>query len=717
MRQKFFIFNQYVFGGFLLVVCAFCLTTKTFAAGVSLSATPNTQTVSVGQTATYTININRDGYTDKVTLSATGLPANTTATFTPNTTTATSSTLKLQTAANTPLGIFNINVKGTANGITIAPITVKLTTTAAQSISILTLPESQSIIAGQSTYYDIRINRTGFSGAVVLSAENVPSGVSVIFEPQETTGNTARMWLYSGGLPPIVQSYGMNVVAKRLGFDVPRDLKPVRLNVNCDMVWSEQGFPELNTADFATAVTSDSMGNVYTAGHFFPTGNTQEIWVAKYSPSGGKFWVRTVTINNVVGLEKRAKAIAVNSAGQIYVGGYTLTTNPQFQDYDAFIAKFDTNGNQLGNLVFGTNRYEDGAGGMEIRFDTLGNPLLTGTFDVRRTNFGDPMLGNFTQTNFDIGRVTFDANLTSFFNQSVVLDNYGEPKDVTVGSDGTIYVVGTDLDIPSNPTVANPPFYFGFAKKFTTGGGQLFNIRFTREHFPQRVAADTSGNALVGGIIRRSNSNDVWIAKLNPQGTQQWITFDATNTDEAIGDVVTDASGNLIYGGSTKGNLAATNPDTNSDAYLAKRNGTTGTLIFMRQFPVADKDNFESISLDNAGNVLLAGNTVIFNNVRFGSEDVLLIKYSLTGIPIFPPFITRPNPASVRGGTQFTIEGGNFYGVQAIFFDGQPLQFTVVSPSRITATAPTVTMSRTGNLTISANCHQHNSPVQLTVTP
>lgn len=55
---------------------------------ITLTATPTTQTVTVGQTATYTIKINWDNYADKGKLSATGLPAGVSATFLPNTTTA-----------------------------------------------------------------------------------------------------------------------------------------------------------------------------------------------------------------------------------------------------------------------------------------------------------------------------------------------------------------------------------------------------------------------------------------------------------------------------------------------------------------------------------------------------------------------------------------------------------------------------------------------------
>ncbi len=702
--------GQIFYGAILSLIVLVFGAGQAHAAGVSLSAVPTSQTVMVGQTANYTIKINRDNYTDKVTLSAIGLPAGVTASFTPNTTTAISSTLKLQTAANTPIGTFNITVKGTGFGITIAPITVQLIITPLQAISVSVLPEAQSIIAGQTTYYDITINRTGFSGAVRLSAENVPSGIEVAFEPQVTTGNTARAWIYSSGLWQLPASFQMNIVAARNDFPNLRGLKLIKLNVNCDILWTDQGYVEQNgSPDFATAITSDSAKNVYAAGHFI-TNNATEIWVAKYSPNGARIWLRNITLNNVAGLDKRARAIAVDTTDNIYVAGSTRTGMQQV-NYDIFIAKFDGNGNQLGNNVFGNNRAEDGGGGMELGFDSNGYAVLTAVMNVRRTNINDGFGGTVVHAFYDINRMTFDSSLGTF-PLRLVQDIIGDPKDLAVGSNGSIYVVGRELNF-------NTVEYFGWARKYNSNGGQTYNQSFAADFFPSRVAADSSGNAFVAGNIYRTTggdfSYDVWLAKLATNGSQQWVNFDATPDTEIIGDLTTDASGNVIYTGTTTGNLAATNPDGNTDIWLAKRSGS-GVPFFVRQFAVDNKDGFEAIALDNAGNALLAGNTVVFKGTNYGSEDVFLMKYSLSSSNI-RSFITRLTPSSVRGGTQFTIEGGNFFGFTGIYFDGQPLNFTIVSFNRITATAPTVTTAKTGNLTLSDNCYQYNSPIQLTVTP
>src|SRR6478609_5073609 len=65
-----------------------------------LGATPSSQTVSAGASASYTVNVSRNpGFADNLTFSVTGLPGATTASFSPNPTTGNSSTMTVTTTA------------------------------------------------------------------------------------------------------------------------------------------------------------------------------------------------------------------------------------------------------------------------------------------------------------------------------------------------------------------------------------------------------------------------------------------------------------------------------------------------------------------------------------------------------------------------------------------------------------------------------------------
>src|ERR1700682_2222937 len=101
------------------------------AGNFSLSPTPASRSIPVGARTTYTINITRTGgFTGGVTLSAAGVPADATATFSPNPATGASSTLTVATSGTTPVKTFTITITGTS-GTRSHTTNVSLTVTSA----------------------------------------------------------------------------------------------------------------------------------------------------------------------------------------------------------------------------------------------------------------------------------------------------------------------------------------------------------------------------------------------------------------------------------------------------------------------------------------------------------------------------------------------------------------------------------------------------------
>lgn len=85
----------------------------------SLSASPASQTVLPGASTTYTVTVSRTGgFTGSVTLSASGLPAGATASFSPNPNASGNSTLTVGTAATTPTGSYAFTITGTSGTLT-----------------------------------------------------------------------------------------------------------------------------------------------------------------------------------------------------------------------------------------------------------------------------------------------------------------------------------------------------------------------------------------------------------------------------------------------------------------------------------------------------------------------------------------------------------------------------------------------------------------------
>jgi hypothetical protein len=97
----------------------------------TIAATPPSAQVLPGDVAQYSINITRSAtYSSAVTLAATGLPAATTASFSPASPVSGSSTvMQLATTSTTPAGTFTVQITGTGAGATAQSTTVQLVVT------------------------------------------------------------------------------------------------------------------------------------------------------------------------------------------------------------------------------------------------------------------------------------------------------------------------------------------------------------------------------------------------------------------------------------------------------------------------------------------------------------------------------------------------------------------------------------------------------------
>jgi GH35 family endo-1,4-beta-xylanase len=168
------------------------------APNFTLSANPSSLTVNLGASGTSTITITRSGgFTGAVALSAGGLPAGVTASFNPASATGTSSVLTLAASATATLGAATVTVTGTGGGLT-RTTTINLTVSQSQApdFSLTPTPTSLTVNRGASGTVAIAITRSGgFTGAVALSANGLPSGVTASFSPASTTGTSSVLTL------------------------------------------------------------------------------------------------------------------------------------------------------------------------------------------------------------------------------------------------------------------------------------------------------------------------------------------------------------------------------------------------------------------------------------------------------------------------------------------------------------------------------------------
>jgi len=174
----------------------------------SVSASPATKTISAGQSATYTIRIDRQNkHTGAVALSLSGLPAHTTGTFSlptvPGSGTVSALAVKTNQGGTTPAGTYTLTIRGTSGSATSAT-TLRLTVLGqSQADYSLSATPSQSVISENDTAtHQIGIARSaGFSAPVALSVSGLPNGVSGALSPNPVSDASATLTLTSGHNP------------------------------------------------------------------------------------------------------------------------------------------------------------------------------------------------------------------------------------------------------------------------------------------------------------------------------------------------------------------------------------------------------------------------------------------------------------------------------------------------------------------------------------
>jgi hypothetical protein len=150
------------------------------------------------------------------------------------------------------------------------------------------------------------------------------------------------------------------------------------------------------------AIGSD--GSLYISGNVSGSlpGNTatgsEDLFVAKYNLSGTRSWVKQMGVANQTAY---GRAVKVGASGNVYVAGHTgggLNGNTMTGTRDMYVAKFDTNGNviwlkQLGvatKATYGINLDIDSSENAFVVGYTLGSldgNTLTGTTDAFITKY------------------------------------------------------------------------------------------------------------------------------------------------------------------------------------------------------------------------------------------------------------------------------------------------------------------------------------------
>lgn len=136
------------------------------------------------------------------------------------------------------------------------------------------------------------------------------------------------------------------------------------------------GAGDSDGSDIVGGIATDASGNIYIGGFTYgnlgePNGGSSDVFVAKYNSSGTLLWIKqlgdtsegTIIAAGAADGSDEVTSVTTDASGNVYLGGFTTgslgETNGGGGNYDAFIVKYDSNGNfqwvkQLGATAEGT---------------------------------------------------------------------------------------------------------------------------------------------------------------------------------------------------------------------------------------------------------------------------------------------------------------------------------------------------------------------------
>jgi len=317
--------------------------------------------------------------------------------------------------------------------------------------------------------------------------------------------------------------------------------------------------------DVVWAVAVDAAGNVFAAGS--TSGDLQgngsagfrDAFLRKVDAQGNEVWTRQFG----TGGNDDAFAVAVDAAGNAVVAGATRGalegTNKGGQD--AFVRRYDANGNEGWTRQFGTDNLDEALG---VALDGAGNVVVVGTTRGNLAGTSEGLDDAFARM--------YDANGTEVWTRRFGTARYDNAWGVAVDGAGFVFVAGTTTGRLAG---ANQGDFDAFVRKLDANGNESWTRQFgsAGPEDAVAVATDAAGNVLVAGYTfgslegNTSGGYDAFVRKLDGGGGEVWTRQIGTGGDDYAYGVAVGAGGRVVVGGRTGGDLAG-NLGGGSDGFV-----------------------------------------------------------------------------------------------------------------------------------------------------
>ena len=394
----------------------------------------------------------------------------------------------------------------------------------------------------------------------------------------------------------------------------------------------------------------DDVGNLYVVGTTYGAlpGQTNlgggDAYLRKFDGNGNELWTRQFGTQQ----DDALRGVGVDGAGRVYVVGQTIGALPgqtAFSQEDAYVRKYDKDGNELWTRQFGTHLTDDA---LAMAIDGVGNFYVVGG------TWGE-LPGQTNLGGRDAYVRKYDGDGNELWTRQFGTNSRDDATEVAVDGAGNVYVVG---DIPAAlPGQTNLGRYDAYLRKYDNEGRELWTRQFGSQHFDLAwdVAVDRTGKVYVAGWTRgplpgqaHLGDFDAFVGSYDGDGNQLWFHQFGTSENEHARRVLVDRLGNLYLVGYTDGAFPGHASSRQGDAFVMKMSGvrlaaasakatvtrtTAPDVAWTRQFGTQADDFAKDLVVDGAGNLYVVGYTlgVFPGQTDLMGQDAFLRKYDSDG--------------------------------------------------------------------------------------
>lgn len=300
------------------------------------------------------------------------------------------------------------------------------------------------------------------------------------------------------------------------------------------VLWQHTFDGTANGNDYATAITVDSINNVYVGGYMQDANDKDSFILLKFgpidgpNPDGTPLW--QASYNSVFDGHDRIYAIAAGVDG-VAVTGESQNATP---DFDCFTIKYGLDGSEIWQ-----RRYSDtGNGkGQSVAMDAVGNVVMAG------------YSSNGSDSDFYVVKYAADDSPAKWVD--IYDSGYpDEASDLWIDSLGDVYVTGTHATLETGEDVYIAKYEGVSGVEEWSSSYNSFNGDNDHGHF---IVGDNDGELFVSGFNNDTASgfDDFLLLKVTrAAGTLLWAReYDgAGKHDRGVGAGLT-AAGDLLVGG------------------------------------------------------------------------------------------------------------------------------------------------------------------------